>query len=36
MLDLNQMYVTKSEMEDKKYDIGKKDQKLTKMFYLEG
>jgi adenine-specific DNA-methyltransferase len=36
MLDLNQMYVQKSEMEDKKYGIGKKDQKLTKMFYLEG
>lgn len=37
MLDLNQMYVQKSEMEDERYHISKKDQEMTKMFYyLEG
>ena len=33
MLDLNQMYVQKSEMTDKKFGINKKDQKLTSQFY---
>ena len=33
MLDLNQMYVNKTEMADKKFCIDKKDQKLTKEFY---
>ncbi|MCB9494409.1 MAG: site-specific DNA-methyltransferase [Desulfobacteraceae bacterium] len=33
MLDLNQLYVCKSEMSDKKYKISKKDQKLTSDFY---
>lgn len=33
MLDLNQMYVQKSEMSDKKYDIKEEYQKLTKEFY---
>lgn len=33
MLDLNQMYVNYSEIEDKKYGISKEDQKLSKMFY---
>jgi len=33
MLDLNQMYVNKTEMADKKFDIDKKDQKLTSQFY---
>lgn len=35
MLDLNQMYVNKTEMADKKYGIGKEDQKLTEEFYKE-
>lgn len=35
MLDLNQMYVQKSEMEDIKYGISEEDQKLTKTFYEE-
>ena len=33
MLDLNQMYVQKTEMADEKYAISKEDQKLTKEFY---
>ncbi|MCX6739468.1 MAG: site-specific DNA-methyltransferase [Candidatus Parcubacteria bacterium] len=33
MLDLNQMYVQESEMGDKRFDISKEDQKLTKAFY---
>ena len=33
MLDLNQMYVQKTEMADKKFGISKEDQKLTKKFY---
>jgi len=33
MLDLNQMYVQKTEMADKKFGIDKKDQKLTSQFY---
>jgi len=33
MLDLNQMYVQKSEMADKRFGISKEDQKLTKDFY---
>ena len=33
MLDLNQMYVQKSEMADKKFGISEKDQKLTAEFY---
>ena len=33
MLDLNQMYVQKSEMSDKKFGIIEKDQKLTEEFY---
>jgi len=33
MLDLNQMYVNKSEMADKKFAIKKEDQELTKEFY---
>ncbi|MCK9544542.1 MAG: hypothetical protein M0R03_21185, partial [Novosphingobium sp.] len=33
MLDLNQMYVQESEMEDKKYGISVEDQKLTNIFY---
>jgi len=33
MLDNNQMYVNKTEMEDKKYGIDKQDQKLTSQFY---
>ena len=35
MLDLNQMYVQESEMEDKRYGISKEDQKLTEMFYSQ-
>jgi adenine-specific DNA-methyltransferase len=35
MLDLNQMYVNKTEMADKKYGISKEDQKLTEEFYKE-
>jgi adenine-specific DNA-methyltransferase len=35
MLDLNQMYVLKSEMEDKKFGITNEDQELTKFFYNE-
>jgi adenine-specific DNA-methyltransferase len=35
MLDLNQMYVQESEMADKKYEISKEDQKLTKDFYQD-
>ena len=33
MLDLNQMYVQKTEMADKRFGIDKKDQKLTSEFY---
>jgi len=33
MLDNNQMYVNKSEMEDKKYGISEKDKDLTSKFY---
>ena len=33
MLDLNQLYVNVSEMEDKKYGISKEDIALTKNFY---
>ena len=33
MLDNNQMYVCKSEMADKKFDIDEKYQKLTSEFY---
>lgn len=33
MLDNNQMYVNKTEMEDTKYGISEKDQKLTSDFY---
>jgi adenine-specific DNA-methyltransferase len=33
MLDLNQMYVQKSEMADKRFGISKKDQDLTNNFY---
>lgn len=33
ILDLNQMYVNASEMEDEKYEIPKEDIKLTKKFY---
>ena len=33
MLDLNQMYVNKSEMADKRFGISTQDQKLTKVFY---
>ena len=33
MLDLNQMYVNQTEMADKKFGIGKKDQKLSFEFY---
>jgi adenine-specific DNA-methyltransferase len=33
MLDNNQMYVCKTEMEDKKFGIDKKDIKLTNQFY---
>ena len=33
MLDLNQMYVNASEMEDKKYGLSKEDIALTKNFY---
>jgi adenine-specific DNA-methyltransferase len=33
MLDLNQMYVQESEMADKRYEISKEDQRLTKEFY---
>jgi len=35
MLDLNQMYVQKTEMEDTKFGINKEDIKLTKQFYSE-
>lgn len=35
MLDLNQLYVQKTEMEDKKFGISEEDQRLTKMFYGE-
>ena len=33
MLDLNQMYVQKTEMKDKRFGIDEKDQKLTSDFY---
>ena len=33
MLDNNQMYVNKTEMEDKKFGIGEEEQKLTEKFY---
>ena len=35
MLDLNQLYVNASEMEDKKYGLSKEDIALTKNFYEE-
>lgn len=35
MLDLNQMYVNKTEMADKKYGISEEDQKLTEEFYRD-
>jgi len=35
MLDLNQMYVQKTEMADKKFGISKEDQEMTKEFYNE-
>jgi adenine-specific DNA-methyltransferase len=35
MLDLNQLYVQKTEIEDKKFGIDEYDQKLTKQFYME-
>ncbi|MFW6025891.1 MAG: DNA methyltransferase [Candidatus Woesearchaeota archaeon] len=35
MLDQNQMYVQKSEMEDSTYGISEKDQYITKVFYGE-
>lgn len=35
MLDLNQMYVQKSEMEDSRYGISEEDIKLTNLFYGE-
>ncbi len=33
MLDLNQMYVQKTEMADKRFGISKEDQKLSSLFY---
>ena len=36
MLDLNQLYVSKSEMEDDKFDISNEDIRLTKEFYEGG
>ena len=33
MLDLNQMYVNKSEIADKNFTISQQDQELTKEFY---
>jgi len=33
MLDNNQMYVNKTEMEDKKFKISEEDQFLTSKFY---
>ena len=33
MLDLNQMYVQRSEMDDKRFGIAKKDMELTEEFY---
>ncbi len=33
ILDLNQMYVQKTEMADQKFEISKEDQELTKKFY---
>ncbi|MDA3871197.1 MAG: site-specific DNA-methyltransferase [Candidatus Marinimicrobia bacterium] len=36
MLDLNQMYVQKTEMADKRFGVDKKDQKLTSEFYNSG
>ena len=35
MLDLNQLYVQKTEMEDKKFGISEENQRLTRMFYGE-
>jgi len=35
MLDLNQMYVNESEMEDTKYDLSESDIVLTKKFYTK-
>ncbi len=35
MLDVNQMYVNRTEMEDKKFKISKEDKKLTSNFYGE-
>lgn len=36
MLDLNQLYVSKSEMEDDKFGISDEDIRLTKEFYEGG
>lgn len=36
MLDLNHLYVLKTEMEDKRYGLDPKDTKLTKSFYERG
>ena len=33
MLDLNQMYVCRSEMEDERFDIKPQDKKITGEFY---
>ena len=35
MLDLNQMYVHRSEMSDKRFGISKEDQEITEQFYKE-
>lgn len=35
MLDLNQMYVQKTEMADKRFGISKEDRKMTNEFYGE-
>jgi len=35
MLDLNQLYVQRTEMEDKKFGISEEDQRLTRIFYGE-
>jgi len=36
MLDLNQMYVHRSEMSDKRFGISKEDQEITEQFYGDG
>lgn len=36
MLDLNQLYIHKTEMTDTKYDLNKSDQELTELFYERG